>query len=335
MPSAAPYQHEMEVGRQAVKAAMDVSRRIQKDVSSLRTLTKNDRSPVTIADFAAQALVCKALSTHFPDIPIVAEEDSLAIRKPENREIFTQIIHYLKIIDASLDETRICDLIDLGGAEPDGTFWTLDPIDGTKGFLRGEQFAVALALVREGQVRLGILGCPNLPADCPAGACGTLFWAIQGQGSWKDFGSDGGASYAPIRTSGKTDPRQMKFVESYESSHSDKDTQLEISRRLQISSPPEQMDSQVKYGIVAAGIADIYLRIPNPATLDYREKIWDHAAGCLIVEEAGGRVSDIDGKKLDFSVGKTLRRNRGILASNGPVHSRVLEIVAALAGRKK
>lgn len=125
----------------------------------------------------------------------------------------------------------------------------------------------------------------------------------------------------------------MRFVESYESSHSDKNTQLEISRQLQIATPPEQMDSQVKYGIVASGQAEIYLRIPNPATPDYQEKIWDHAAGSLIVEEAGGKVSDIDGNKLDFRTGKTLARNRGILATNGAVHDRVLKTIAELTAR--
>jgi 3'(2'), 5'-bisphosphate nucleotidase len=319
---------QKEIGLQAVGAAMGLAATIQKELAGRYTLTKTDRSPVTIADFAVQALVCKVLSSHFPGIPIVGEEDSLAIRKPENRELLARIIHYLKKCDAPLEEEEICDCIDLGGAEPNGTFWTLDPIDGTKGFLRGEQFAIALALLQGGQVRLGILGCPNLPPETG----GTLFWAIPGQGSWKIPASGGSAE--PIRASAKTDPQRMKFVESYESSHSDKGTQLEISRLLKISSPPEQMDSQVKYGIVAAGEADIYLRIPNPATLDYREKIWDHAAGSLIVDEAGGWVSDIDGKKLDFSAGKTLRNNRGILASNGRIHSRVLEIIAELDGRK-
>jgi len=316
---------QKEIGLQAVGAAMNLAATIQNEMTGRHTLTKTDRSPVTIADFAVQALVCQILSSHFPGIPIVGEEDSLAIRQPENRELFAKIIHYLIKCDAPLEEKEICDCIDLGGAEPDGTFWTLDPIDGTKGFLRGEQFAIALALLQGGQVRLGILGCPNLP---PATG-GTLFWAIPGQGSWK-IPPRGGSS-EPIRASVKTDPTRMKFVESYESSHSDKETQLEISRLLQISNPPEQMDSQVKYGIVASGDADIYLRIPNPATPDYREKIWDHAAGSLIVEEAGGWVSDIDGKKLDFSVGKTLRHNRGILASNGRIHSRVLEIIAEIS----
>jgi HAL2 family 3'(2'),5'-bisphosphate nucleotidase len=318
-------QKEKEIGLRAVAAAMAMTAAIQKEMTGGDTLTKSDRSPVTIADFAAQALICKALGVHFPGVPIVGEEDSQAVRQPENREIFAKIVRYLKLYDPGLDEKLIFDLIDMGGDEPNGTFWTLDPIDGTKGFLRGEQFAIALALVQDGQARLGILGCPNLPV----GSGGTLFWAIRGKGSWK-IPARGGIA-AAIHASSLTDAPLMKFVESYESSHSDKDTQLKISRRLGISSPPEQMDSQVKYGIVASGLADIYLRIPNPATPDYREKIWDHAAGSLIVEQAGGRVSDIGGNQLDFTAGKTLRHNRGILATNGQIHSRVLEIIAELA----
>jgi HAL2 family 3'(2'),5'-bisphosphate nucleotidase len=321
-------QKEKEIGLRTVSAAMAMTAAIQKEMTGKDTLTKSDRSPVTIADFAAQALICKALGVHFPGIHIVGEEDSLTIRKPENQEIFSKIVRYLKLYDPSLDEKAICDFIDMGGDEPDGAFWTLDPIDGTKGFLRGEQFAIALALVQDGQVRLGILGCPNLPV----GSDGTLFWAIRGHGSW-EIQAKGGIA-AAIHASDKSDPRQMKFVESYESSHSDKETQLEISRRLLIDSPPEQMDSQVKYGIVASGSADIYLRIPNPATPNYREKIWDHAAGSLIVEEAGGRVSDIEGKKLDFSAGKTLHHNRGILATNGAIHDRVLEIIAEISAKR-
>ena len=318
---------EKEIGLRAVSAAMAMTAAIQKELTGGDTLTKSDRSPVTIADFAAQAMVCKALGAHFPGMPIVGEEDSLAIRRPENREIFAKIVHYLRQYDPRMEENLICDLIDMGGDNPDGTYWTLDPIDGTKGFLRGEQFAIALALVREGQVRLGVLGCPNLPV----GSGGTIFWAIQGHGSWK-IPANGGIAEA-IRASSRTDPLQMRFIESYESSHSDKDTQLAISQRLLITTPPEQMDSQVKYGIVASGAADIYLRIPNPASPDYREKIWDHAAGSLIVEEAGGKVSDIDGNKLDFSVGKTLAKNRGILATNRSVHRRVLQVIAELAAK--
>ncbi|MDD8012232.1 MAG: 3'(2'),5'-bisphosphate nucleotidase, partial [Acidobacteriota bacterium] len=235
-------QKEKEIGLKAVNTAMAMTAAIQNELTRGDTLTKSDRSPVTIADFASQALICKTLGLHFPGLPIVGEEDSLAIRRPENREIFAKIVHYLRQYDPAMEEALICDLIDMGGDEPDGAFWTLDPIDGTKGFLRGEQFAIALALVRDRQVQLGILGCPNLGAS----AGGTLFWAIRGQGSWR--GAAGGGIAEPVRASARTDTKQMKFVESYESSHSDKETQLAIAQRLLISSPPEQMDSQVKYG---------------------------------------------------------------------------------------
>jgi 3'(2'), 5'-bisphosphate nucleotidase len=85
------------------------------------------------------------------------------------------------------------------------------------------------------------------------------------------------------------------------------------------------MDSQCKYGAVARGDASIYLRLPTRS--DYQEKIWDHAAGMLVVEQAGGRVSDIDGAPLDFRHGRTLARNRGVVATAGGVHARVLEAI--------
>jgi 3'(2'), 5'-bisphosphate nucleotidase len=68
-----------------------------------------------------------------------------------------------------------------GGAK--GRFWTLDPIDGTKGFLRGEQFAVCLALIVDGQVQLGVLGCPNLGVE-KNGSKGALYVAVKGQGAF-------------------------------------------------------------------------------------------------------------------------------------------------------
>ena len=319
-------QKEKEIGLQAVSSAMSLSGAIQREMTGRDTLTKTDRSPVTIADFAVQAIICKILSSHFPRLPIVGEEDALAIRQGENRGLSDKICSYLRRQDETISAQQIWDYIDLGNGEPNGSFWTLDPIDGTKGFLRGEQFAIALALIQDGRVNLGILGCPNL------GAGGTLFWAMENGGSWKMEMASGKTD--PVQVSALCDSRRMKFVESYESSHSDKDTQLAISRLLQIKHVPEQMDSQVKYGIVAAGTADIYLRIPNPATPDYREKIWDHAAGSLIVEQAGGRVSDIEGKKLDFSAGKTLHHNRGILATSGKIHQRVLDIIAEISEQK-
>jgi HAL2 family 3'(2'),5'-bisphosphate nucleotidase len=327
------FENELETGRQAVIEAMRVCRVIQRELTRGDSITKSDKSPVTIADFTSQAIICKLLNDRFPHFPIVGEEHSGALKKPEHRELLNKIHHYIENdvnISKILDRENLCECIDLGGSEPNGeVFWALDPIDGTKGFLRGEQFAVALALIAEGEVKLGILGCPNLELPGQTSTHGYLVYSVKGEGTRIMNVDTGDIGVGKI--SGITAPEQMRFVESYESSHGNMDMQLQIARILKLEGAPAQMDSQVKYGILAAGDAEIYLRIPNPNTPDYKEKIWDHAAGSLIVEEAGGIVTDINGKRLDFTVGKTLRNNSGILASVPCIHDRIIGIIPDLS----
>ena len=100
-----------------------------------------------------------------------------------------------------------------------------------------------------------------------------------------------------------------------------------VAARLLITAPPLRMDSQAKYAVVARGEADIYLRLPTRA--DYREKIWDHAAGVLIVAESGGVVSDVAGRPLEFNHGRELTANRGVVVTNGRLHAQVIESVRA------
>ena len=118
---------------------------------------------------------------------------------------------------------------------------------------------------------------------------------------------------------------QARFCESVESGHSDQDESARIAEDLGIRSEPFRIDSQCKYAAVARNDASIYLRLPTRA--DYREKIWDHAAGCLVVECAGGSVTDADGAPLDFTVGATLAKNRGIVATCGSIHDEVIAAV--------
>ncbi|KAJ1671536.1 3'(2'),5'-bisphosphate nucleotidase, partial [Spiromyces aspiralis] len=159
-----------------------------------------------------------------------------------------------------------------GGSK--GRFWTLDPIDGTKGFLRGEQFAVCLALIEDGVVRLGVMGCPNLPhhIDKPDGPRGSIFVAVEGQGAyWRPLDSADLAE-TPVKVSGVTDVSAASFCESVESGHSSQSDAAQIALRLGITRPSVRMDSQCKYAAVARGDADIYLRLP--VSESYVEKIW-------------------------------------------------------------
>jgi 3'(2'), 5'-bisphosphate nucleotidase len=116
----------------------------------------------------------------------------------------------------------------------------------------------------------------------------------------------------------------MRFVESVESSHGDRERQNKIAQAAGFTTESVRVDSQAKYGIVASGKAALYLRLPSPKSPDYRENIWDHAAGAIVVEEAGGRVSDIFGKPLNFADGAKMVDNRGVVVSNGVIHDRVL-----------
>jgi 3'(2'), 5'-bisphosphate nucleotidase len=94
-----------------------------------------------------------------------------------------------------------------------------------------------------------------------------------------------------------------------------------------IQAGPLLMDSQAKHAVLAAGRADLLLRFPTRS--DAHDWIWDQAAGALLIEEAGGQVSDLTGRPLDFSTGRRLLRNSGLVASNGWLHDAALRAIAA------
>jgi 3'(2'), 5'-bisphosphate nucleotidase len=88
------------------------------------------------------------------------------------------------------------------------------------------------------------------------------------------------------------------------------------------------MDSQVKYLALAAGEGDLLIRLPRSG--GQRENTWDHAAGVLLVEEAGGRASDLNGERLDFGAGRQMVRNLGVLAGTHPLHEAALVAIRRL-----
>lgn len=310
-------------GVAAVRAAARVCRSVQQRMISPETIQKKDKSPVTVADFASQAVVCSTLAKLLPDDAIVAEEDAAALRADDQSPVLKVVREQVEAVgDQCVDDETVLSWIDLGSADADpaASYWTLDPIDGTKGFLRKEQYAIALAYIVKGRVMAGVLGCPNLPTD---GGTGALLVAIRGGGAkllplWDDAAMAG----KPARVSAINDPAAARFCESVESGHSDQDQSVQIARLLGITADAVRMDSQAKYATLARGEAQIYLRLPTRA--DYRECIWDHAAGCIVVEEAGGRVTDVTGAPLDFAQGRKLERNKGVVATCGSIHDRVV-----------
>jgi len=309
----------------AVSEASQLVQRIQRELV-VRTLAKGDKSPVTVADFAAQALIGKRLEETFPEMGFVGEENSETLQSTEGRKTLKQITEILQSSIPGATENAICQWIDRGAGEPTDNFWTLDPVDGTKGFLRGDQYAVALAYLREGEVRVGALGCPKLTAGMrPEKGAGSLLVARRTNGTFVRSLDDEQASWQRLRVSGCAKIADARLMRSVEKSHTNTGGLGQLVARLGITADPIPMDSQAKYAVLAAGGGEVNLRLLSTAQPDYREKIWDQAAGSILVEEAGGRVSDINGKSLDFSQGRTLANNRGVLATNGHLHSELLD----------
>ncbi len=327
-----PYEQERAVAVEAVRQACRLCQAVRATLVSDETMAKQDRSPVTVADFGAQAVVVSIILGAFADQNIVGEEEATELRTEAGRPLKDKVVRAVQAVVPDLAEREVLAAIDHANhpGGPTGRYWALDPIDGTKGFLRGEQYAVALALIEEGRVVLGVLGCPNLPvaAARPDGPRGCLFVAARGAGAVMCGLNE--PAERPIAVSSVTEAAAASFCESVESGHSAHDHAAMIARRLGVSAEPVRMDSQCKYAAVARGDASVYLRLPTRP--DYEEKIWDHAAGWIVVEEAGGRVTDVHGQPLDFSLGRTLRNNQGIVATNGRLHDRVIAAVREVLG---
>ena len=285
-------------------------------------LEKSDHSPVTVADYGSQALICRMLREAFPGDAIVAEEDAAALREPSQRRTAAMVLRHIRDVRKAASLLDVLQWIDFGQGHPDKSrFWTLDPIDGTKGFLRGQQYAIALALIEDGEVRTAALACPNLGA-------GLMLGAERGKGAWCQALHGDGAQQR-IRASATKEITQARICESVEAGHSAHGDAHRLAQHLGIGAEASvRLDSQAKYAVVARGEADIYLRLPTRP--GYQERIWDHAAGSLILAEARGVVTDIYGNALDFSKGRTLVHNKGVVATNGWLHAAVVKAIADL-----
>ena len=316
----------------AVREAAQLTRRVQQEMVS-PALVKGDKSPVTVADFTAQAMIAKRLTEALPGARLVGEEDAGDLQATdEGRDTLAQVQHFVQARVPGVTSEQVCDWIDIGNAPAEGSYWTLDPVDGTKGFLRGDQYAVALALVVDGVVQLGALGCPELVGGGTPerGGAGSLLVAERGKGAWVATLEADDQHWSPLHVTDMADVKQTRIFRSVETSHTNAGQLTQLAGAMGVEAQPIPMDSQAKYAMLAAGGGEMLVRLISVKRMDYRERIWDQAAGSIVVEEAGGRVTDLDGKPLDFNHGTTLAQNRGVLATNGHVHDAALAALRAI-----
>lgn len=327
----------------AVRLASALCRKTQRMLERSDKTSKSDDSPVTVADFAAQAVVSLALAASAPGVGLVAEESASDMRGAGGatlRRRVTEMVNETLRDEFGRDfsEEEVMEAIDRGQTEGGarGSFWILDPIDGTKGFINGRQYAIALALMEDGEVTGGVLGCPNMPGEkiprgateIPTASPGCLFFAYKGRGTRVCAldSSDPMRDGVRITTNKTKDSSEATYMESWgDSIVADHSFTNSLSSAMGVTSPPVRIDSMAKYGALARGDTNMYLRFP-PA--NYREKVWDHAAGAIVVQEAGGVISDGAGKPLNFSEGRFLNIQIGIVATSSPeLHATLLETI--------
>ncbi|EJT52731.1 3'(2'),5'-bisphosphate nucleotidase [Trichosporon asahii var. asahii CBS 8904] len=325
------------------------------------TVIKKDKSPVTVADLSAQALISLHLIPAFPKDEIIGEEDTSELRRNDAlcdkvvslvNEGFTRVSGPMQ--NDTFSKDQILDAIDKGSAAggPKGRFWTIvsylslieltpqDPVDGTSGFIRHQQYAVCLALIVDGEVELGVIGCPNLgpePAKIgeevvPNGK-GVLMVAVRGEGSYSRPLTEDKYTRLTLPPMPPAD-NPLTFLESVEAGHSAHGIQKRIGELLGVQRPSLRMDSQAKYACLARGEGGVYLRIPTKYSggKEYQEKVWDHASGALLIAESGGVCSDMRGKPLDFTQGRTLKANEGIVAAGKEMHEKAVKAVQEAVG---
>lgn len=318
---------EIKIALPAVRAAAEIARDVQ-NASDMGGTTKSDHSAVTVADFSVQAIINHALFSAFTEDEFVGEESSQELRQSQEDGLRIGVLAAVRKWRPEASLNDIFTWLDCGQGRSSGRQWVLDPIDGTKGYLRRAQYAIALAFLENGVGKYSILACPEINAefhhDLPRS--GSLAVAAKSMGSWL-LPLDLHENYEPRKLAVSTvvQPESARLLCSVDSNHTNFAAVQDFSDAVWITSSPWKIDSQAKYLVLALGYGEYMLRMLRSDQLGYKECIWDHAPGQLILEEAGGRVTDLDGRHLDLSCGRKLMNNRGILASNGHLHELALQ----------
>ncbi|KAI0436023.1 carbohydrate phosphatase [Xylaria telfairii] len=344
-----PYAHELQIAIGAVQAAGQISQSVLSD-DDKGTVEKDDLSPVTIADFAIQALLTATIQSAFPGDNFVGEESAADLR--DNPLLLNRVWGLL--VGLQGDEARLCklpqspeqmcEMIDRcgfgqpGGPES-GRVWVFDPIDGTKTFVQREAYAINVALLEGGKQVLSVVGCPTLPVDAngpidnstvdPTGQ-GSVAFAVKGHGTYVRplFETSGEVVLRKIEPlDASTTIADLRAVSCYHMLDSGVDDAHEaVHARLGIHTKGCNFLAWVlRWVTLGLGLANVTVWVYK--NRERTGKIWDHAGAMLLFEEIGGKITDIDGKEIDLTVGRKLTGNHGFVAAPKSIHDAVLTIV--------
>ena len=365
-----PYSAELNLALRAVHNASVLTKSVLRSLKNhVSAETKADSSPVTIADFAAQALLISSIHAVYPLDSFLGEESADALRSNDTlAERVWDLVVQAKELHVSGSQSGLVqlrfpeskeemfDLIDLGGKGEqtrEGRVWVMDPVDGTATFMQGQQYAVCLCLLVDGKQTVGVIGCPNLAFDVhgPLGQSrvhedlvdetgyGIVLSAVKGQGTYvrhmrKEGWQD--ARRIDLSTLPEKKLERLDFVESTIGKTSlSQDEHRAVAHSLGADWPGTVIwAQQIKHVALTLGSTDVMVRIPK--TVDRFTCVWDHAGGHILFTEAGGLIKDFDGGDIDFRQGRHIagERNYGMIAALPSVFEKVERAVKEVLAQR-
>ncbi|KAF3014796.1 hypothetical protein E8E14_011540 [Neopestalotiopsis sp. 37M] len=345
-----PFAKELQTAINAIQQAAKLSQSVI-SAEDKGVVEKDDLSPVTVADFAIQALLTSSIHHVFPSDKFVGEESAAELR--ENSVLLDRVwslLQQLKEPEAGslcklpANPDEMCEMIDwCGNGKPGGSesgrVWIFDPIDGTQTFVKGQAYAINVALLEGGKQLLSIVGCPTIPVGAEAPITndttdptrhGSIVFAAKGYGTYVRplFAETAEVQIRKIEPHAETAaPQDLRSVTCFNTLVSGVDDAHQvIVERLGVDFPGCDLLGWVpRWVTLALGAANMTVWVYKRR--DRYAKIWDHAGAMLLFEEVGGKITDVDGKNIDLTVGRKLVNNYGFVAAPKALHSSVLKTV--------
>ena len=294
------YNREISLEVDLIRKASKITEWFKK--KGVETYLKKDRSPATVADYSSQIYILNQIKENFPEDQVIAEENETGLIDDDSANQIRECFNHLNI-DGITDFKK---LLNYRGKKSSRQ-WTVDPIDGTKGFMKGLKYAIGIGLMVNSDPKISVIGVPEYKNNGLA-----IFTAEKGKGAKASYG---GKDFQSIHVSNQNILKKARLCQSlhydlpWVTQFADK---IGIEKRIKI-------DSMAKFCLVADGSYDLYIK----PIMGFRVHTWDYSQGDLLVREAGGKVTDLDEEPLVFQDEKCILRAPGIISSNGFLHDEV------------
>ncbi|MEE9377970.1 MAG: inositol monophosphatase family protein [Candidatus Lokiarchaeia archaeon] len=300
------YNRELKFAIDIVRKASIITEWFRKKGIESFSFKKSDQTPVTLADFASQIYLISQLREYFQDDQIIAEEENIEFIDQKAENLIKQCFEELNLINLEILKENI-----RYHGKSSVRQWTIDPIDGTIGYQKGLSYAIGVGFMIESDPKICAIAVPNYNEKALA-----IFSAEKNQGAQVSFNKN---VFEPIKVNLNEDIRNIRLCHSL---HYDQPWVLNFAQEIGIRNFI-QIDSMAKFCMVADGTADLYLKPLDPE----HSFTWDFLPGDLLVREAGGSVTDLNGERLKFKERKCLWTKPGIIASNSRLQKKMIELI--------